>query len=145
MIVWGTARRVARRREIISRQVTLFYFNQVISFRSDPESDELELTIFHLPFTTSPIVHSFFPSHSQYCSSKVHRLRQLLSLTHADPSHQPKSKSTTNQSKTSGKKGKGSKKAGRRQNPASQSAAEKGKGNQFTKKTLKLEQVENDR
>ncbi|KAK0547851.1 signal recognition particle subunit srp68 [Tilletia horrida] len=89
--------------------------------------------------------HHDYKLYHHFCAKKVHRLRQIQKVTHADDKHLP----STKQSKASstGKKGKSSGKGRKtRQTPAAQAAAAKAQGpNTFTPKVLKAAEVTNER
>ena len=76
-----------------------------------------------------------FARYRRYCASKVHRLRELLSLTHADSAHKADAK------KPKGAKAARGKKPKKAQQAAAQSANAKGHGNVFTAKKLDIAQV----
>ncbi|CBQ70563.1 conserved hypothetical protein [Sporisorium reilianum SRZ2] len=76
-----------------------------------------------------------FARYRRYCASKVHRLRELLVLTHADSSHKADAK------KSKGAKAARGKKPKKAQQAAAQSANAKGQGNVFTAKKLDIAQV----
>ncbi|PWN50114.1 hypothetical protein IE53DRAFT_387607 [Violaceomyces palustris] len=78
-----------------------------------------------------------FERYRRYCSSKVHRLRETLHLTHADMNQKAPEKGKSK--KTKGKKPK------KAQAAAAQSAAAKGKGNVFTEKVIRIQDVDNER
>ncbi|GAK63063.1 signal recognition particle 68 [Moesziomyces antarcticus] len=71
-----------------------------------------------------------YARYRRYCASKVHRLRELLSLTHADGSQKADAK------KNKGAKAARGKKPKKAQQAAAQSADAKGHGNVFTAKKL---------
>ncbi|CDU24436.1 uncharacterized protein SPSC_03807 [Sporisorium scitamineum] len=76
-----------------------------------------------------------FARYRRYCASKVHRLRELLALTHADSSHKVDAKKSKRAKAARGKKPK------KAQQAAAQSADAKGHGNVFTAKKLDIAQV----
>lgn len=76
-----------------------------------------------------------FARYRRYCASKSHRLRELLTITHADASHKADAK------KSKGAKAARGKKPKKAQQAAAQSANAKGHGNVFTSKKLDLAQV----
>ncbi|EST06243.1 hypothetical protein PSEUBRA_004126 [Kalmanozyma brasiliensis GHG001] len=76
-----------------------------------------------------------YARYRRYCASKVHRLRELLSVTHADASHKADGK------KSKGAKGPRGKKPKKAQQAAAQRADAKGHGNVFTAKKLDVAQV----
>ncbi|TKY84966.1 hypothetical protein EX895_006046 [Sporisorium graminicola] len=76
-----------------------------------------------------------FARYRRYCASKVHRLRELLALTHADSSHKKDVKKPKGAKPAKGKKPK------KAQQAAAQSANAKGHGNVFTAKKLDIAQV----
>ncbi|SPO21721.1 uncharacterized protein UTRI_01204_B [Ustilago trichophora] len=80
-----------------------------------------------------------FARYRRYCASKVHRLRQLLSLTHSDGSHKAEAKKSKTAKAARGKKPK------KAQQAAAQSANAKGHGNVFTPKKLDIAQVNDAR
>ncbi|SNX82544.1 uncharacterized protein MEPE_01250 [Melanopsichium pennsylvanicum] len=75
----------------------------------------------------------------RYCASKVHRLRELLSLTHSDGSQKAEAKKSKAAKAVRGKKPK------KAQQAAAQSANAKGHGNVFTAKKLDILQVNDAR
>ncbi|SPO22526.1 uncharacterized protein UTRI_01204 [Ustilago trichophora] len=80
-----------------------------------------------------------FARYRRYCASKVHRLRELLSLTHSDGSHKAEAKKSKPAKAARGKKPK------KAQQAAAQSANAKGHGNVFTAKKLDIAQVDDAR
>lgn len=80
-----------------------------------------------------------FARYRRYCASKVHRLRELLSLTHADGAHKKEAKKPKSAKNARGKKPK------KAQQAAAQSANAKGHGNVFTAKKLDIAQVNDAR
>ncbi|PWZ03153.1 hypothetical protein BCV70DRAFT_197392 [Testicularia cyperi] len=83
-----------------------------------------------------------FARYRRFCASKVHRLRELLKVTHADdsrPAEPRKSKAAKKQARS-----KKSKKAGQ-PTATAQSEAARGHANVFTPKTLDVSKVENER
>ncbi len=76
-----------------------------------------------------------YARYRRYCASKVHRLRELLLLTHADGSHKKEAKKSKNAKAARGKKPK------KAQQAAAQSANAKGHGNVFTAKKLDIASV----
>ncbi|PWN22249.1 hypothetical protein BCV69DRAFT_267506 [Microstroma glucosiphilum] len=81
-----------------------------------------------------------YERYRQFCTKKVHRLRQTLQLTHKDAQHTVK---------TQGSKGgqtQKSKRSKKKQTAVTQSAADKAKGgNVYTEKTINVADVKNDR
>lgn len=89
------------------------------------------------PRTRSHTPHLLHPSDSQFCTKKLHRLRQGLHLTHKDPQRDLKAPGTK------GSKSKGRKK---KQTAVTQSAADKAKGgNVYTEKTIETTKITSDR
>lgn len=84
------------------------------------------------------------PPHRHYCSTKVHRLRAGAKLTHNDGKHGQ----NTGNSGSRGKNAKAAQRKGSKKqkpNAAAQSAAAKGQGNTFTRKTIKAAEVNDNR
>lgn len=83
-----------------------------------------------------------FKRYRQFCSVKVHRLREVLNKTHIEK-------------KTEGDKNKKNQKVNKKQlsrkqklkaqSAAVQSASSKGKGHVFVKKSITIDEVQNDR
>ncbi|KAE8222748.1 hypothetical protein CF319_g4108 [Tilletia indica] len=90
--------------------------------------------------------HHDYKLYREYCSKKVHRLRRVERITHADEKHtaiKQTKRTNTGKKGKSGPSGKGRKV---RQNPTSQSAAAKTQGpNTFTPKVIKAETISNER
>lgn len=87
-----------------------------------------------------------YARYRRFCTEKVHRLRQSLHLTHNDGKHGR----VMGGSKGNKKRGQlqqqlSKKQKQRAQSAAAQSEANKGKGNVFTKREIKVEDVLNDR
>lgn len=83
-----------------------------------------------------------YARYRRFCTEKVHRLRQSLHLTHNDGKT---GRATGKAGKKRDNKQLSKKQKQRAQSAAAQSEANKGKGNVFTKKEIKVQEVVNDR
>ncbi|KAN0060610.1 signal recognition particle subunit srp68 [Thecaphora frezii] len=81
-----------------------------------------------------------YARYRHFCSKKTHRLREILALTHSDGTQKAAAEKLKKVAK--GARGKKPKKA---QAAADQSAATKGHGNVFTPKTLRVQDVHDER
>ncbi|KAL9935101.1 hypothetical protein V8E36_006177 [Tilletia maclaganii] len=94
--------------------------------------------------------HHDYKAYREYCSKKVHRLRRVERITHADDKHAPAasaSNAKANKSiSTAGKRSKGTAARKTRQTPASQAAAARAQGpNTFTPQVIHAQNVTNGR
>ncbi|CAD6890242.1 unnamed protein product [Tilletia controversa] len=90
--------------------------------------------------------HHDYKLYREYCSKKVHRLRRVERITHADDKHVAVKQTKPGNPGRKGKSGTSGKGRKVRQTPTSQSAAAKTQGpNVFTPKVIKAENISNER